>query len=97
MIASFANRGAEDLFDGVDSRAARAICPRHLWSIVYRKLDQLNCAASLTDLAVPPGNRLEQLHGDRAGRYSIRVNARYRICFGWENGDASEVEVVDYH
>lgn len=96
MVASFANRGTEDLFDGVDSRAP-AICPRHLWSIIWRKLDQLNCGASLADLAVPPGNRLEQLRGDRAGQHSIRVNARYRVCFRWENGHAADVEVVDYH
>jgi len=57
----------------------------------------LNNAAQLADLLVPPGNRLEPLKGDRRGQYSIRVNERTRICFGWKDGDSYEVEVVDYH
>lgn len=97
MIGSFANRGTEDLFDGVDSRAARATCPRRLWARVHRKLDQINAARVLKDLAVVPGNRLELLKGDRAGRYSIRVNDQYRVCFEWEESRAEKVEVTDYH
>ena len=62
-----------------------------------RKLRMLNNAQSLIDLRVPPGNRLEALEGDRAGYFSIRVNDRWRICFSWREGDAFEVEVVDYH
>jgi proteic killer suppression protein len=57
----------------------------------------LNNAQSLADLRVPPGNRLESLRGDRAGQYSIRINEQWRICFEWRNGDAYEVEIVDYH
>lgn len=57
----------------------------------------LNNAQSLMDLRIPPGNRLEALKGDLAGRFSIRVNDQWRICFTWENGDALEVEIVDYH
>ncbi len=57
----------------------------------------LNNAASLNDLRVPPGNRLEALAGDRTGQYSIRVNDQWRICFVWEDGDAYAVEIVDYH
>jgi proteic killer suppression protein len=57
----------------------------------------LDAAASLDDLRVPPGNRLEKLVGDREGQYSIRVNDQYRVCFRWEDGDAYDVEVVDYH
>jgi len=60
-------------------------------------MDQLNAVATLAELRVPPGNRLERLVGDRFGQYSIRVNSRYRICFRWENGDAYEVEITDYH
>ena len=97
MIGSFANRGTEDLFDGVDSRAARATCPQRLWARVHRKLDQINAARVLKDLAVVPGNRLELLKGDRAGRYSIRVNDQYRVCFEWEESRAEKVEVTDYH
>ena len=62
-----------------------------------RKLKQLDDAGSLEDLKVPPGNRLELLKADRAGRYSIRINDRYCVCFRWEAGHAYEVEIVDYH
>ena len=57
----------------------------------------LNRAADLNDLRVPPGNRLECLKGDRIGQYSIRINEKWRICFVWNNDDAHEVEIVDYH
>jgi len=57
----------------------------------------LHRAVSLQDLRVPPGNRLELLHGDRAGQYSIRINKQWRICFDWEAGDALNVEITDYH
>jgi toxin HigB-1 len=57
----------------------------------------LNNSRSLQDLLVPPGNRLEKLKGDRAGRYSIRINDRWRICFMWQGSDAFEVEIADYH
>jgi proteic killer suppression protein len=62
-----------------------------------RKLVQLDLAARIEDLRVPPGNRLESLGGDRAGQWSIRINDRYRICFLWMDGNAEEVEIVDYH
>ena len=62
-----------------------------------RKLLALNAAPDLDDLGRIPGNRLEKLKGDRAGRYSIRINDQWRICFFWRDGDAYEVEVVDYH
>jgi toxin HigB-1 len=68
-----------------------------LWPVAHRKLTQLNRAESLQELAVPPGNRLERLRGDRAGQHSIRVNDQYRVCFRWEDGYADEVEVTDYH
>jgi toxin HigB-1 len=62
-----------------------------------RKLVQLDIAERLQDLRVPPGNRLESLAGDRLGQWSIRINDRYRICFLWMDGNAQEVEIVDYH
>jgi len=62
-----------------------------------RKLVQLDTAARLEDLRAPPGNRLESLVGDRAGQWSIRINDRYRVCFVWKDGNAEEVEIVDYH
>ncbi|OGP83806.1 MAG: plasmid maintenance system killer protein [Deltaproteobacteria bacterium RBG_13_65_10] len=97
MIRSFRDRGTEDLFDGADTPAARRACPRNLWPVARRKLDQINRVRDLLELAVPPGNRLERLRGNRTGQQSIRVNDQYRICFRWEAGNAYEVEVTDYH
>lgn len=68
-----------------------------LWQVARRKLDQINRVRDLMELAVPRGNRLEQLRGDRGGQHSIRINDQYRICFRWEAGDAHEVEIADYH
>jgi len=61
------------------------------------KLALLNAAVALENLRVPPGNHLEALRGDRAGQFSIRINERYRICFAWREGNAFDVEIVDYH
>ncbi|MGD1048174.1 MAG: type II toxin-antitoxin system RelE/ParE family toxin [Candidatus Krumholzibacteriaceae bacterium] len=97
MIGSFRNRGTEDIFDGSDTSATRRLCPQALWAIARRKLDQINRVRELRELAIPPGNRLEGLKGNRSGQHSIRVNDRYRICFRWENGNAYEVEIADYH
>jgi toxin HigB-1 len=97
VIRSFADSGSEDIFNGVDSAAARRACPAALWRVARRKLMQLDAAADPRDLSSPPGNRLERLRGDREGQFSIRVNVQYRICFLWEDPDAAEVEVTDYH
>mgnify|MGYP000858361812 CR=1 FL=1 len=97
MIRSFSDQGTEDIFNGVNSKAARRTCPRSLWSVAIRKLDQLDSAQALNDLRVLPGNRLEALHGDREGQHSIRINEQYRICFSWQGDDAVAVEIVDYH
>ena len=97
MIRSFRDGGTEDIFDGSDSRAARKCCPRTIWTIARRKLDQINRVGDLRELTVPPGNRLERLRGDRSGQHSIRINDQYRICLFWENGYADEVEITDYH
>lgn len=97
MITSFRDRGTEDLFDGVDSSAARRTCPRVLWATARRKLDQVNRVRDLRELADPPGNRLEHLSGNRQGLCSIRINDQYRICFHWKAPDAYEVEIADYH
>jgi proteic killer suppression protein len=92
VIRSFRDRRTEDLF-------YREASP--VWSgiarVALRRLRLLHRAASLGDLRVPPGNRLEALRGDRAGQYSIRINDRYRVCFRWRDGDAYDVEVTDYH
>ena len=93
----FASRGAEDIYDGLDSERARKTLPRSLHGKAQNKLSIVAFAESLEDLRVPPSNHLEKLRGDRAGQYSIRINERYRICFRWVNGEAVDVEIVDYH
>ena len=65
--------------------------------VALRKLAMLDAADRLDDLRLPPGNRLEALRGNRSGQHSIRVNDQWRICFRWQDGDAFEVEIVDYH
>ena len=97
MIRTFRNRGTQDIFDGFDTAAARRGCPESIWQGARRKLDQINRVRELRELAVPPGNFLERLSGERAGQYSIRINRQYRVCFRWENGYAYEVEITDYH
>ena len=97
MIGSFRNAGAEDIFNGENTRAARSACPQSLWRIAMRKLDQLDSVTSLDELRIPPGNRLEPLAGDRQGEHSIRINDQYRLCFIWTEFGPDEVEIVDYH
>jgi proteic killer suppression protein len=96
-ILSFADDGAEDVFDGTDSRHARRACPNNIWAVARRKLDVLNAATQLADLKFPPGNRLEALKGNRTGQHSIRINEQYRICFRWTDQGAEDVEITDYH
>ncbi len=70
---------------------------RYTWRVAQRKLSQLNAVSALALLAVPPGNRLEALRGDRQGKHSIRITDQYRLCFRWLEGHAYDVEIVDYH
>jgi proteic killer suppression protein len=97
VIVSFRNRGTEDIFYQVDSRAARNLCPAQVWHIARRKLERLEQARSLHELKVPYGNRLELLKEDRAGQFAIRINAQYRVCFWWTDVGAKDVEITDYH
>lgn len=97
MIQAFRGQATEDIFNGKNSKPARKTCPQSLWKVAVRKLDQLDSAAVLDDLKVPPGNRLEALAGKRKGQYSIRINEQYRICFVWFPEGPEEVEIVDYH
>ena len=92
MIRSFADADTECLFNDEDVKRFRAMERQ-----ARRKLLLLSTAASLNDLRVPPDNRLEALVGDRAGQHSIRINKQWRICFRWKDGDAFDVEIVDYH
>lgn len=96
MILSFGDRLTEDLFNGNSSSKTRKF-PATSLSIAQRKLDLINAAHLITDLKVPPGNRLESLKGYLAGFYSIRINDQFRIIFKFKNGQASEVRVLDYH
>ena len=97
MILSFANQGTEDIYDDNSTRAARRTCPEQIWTVARRKLDHLNRASRLSDLASPPNNRLEALKGDRAGQHSIRINDQYRVCFRWTQNGPEDVEITDYH
>ena len=97
MLRSFRDRGTEDIFDGADTAAARRTCPRDVWPVARRTLDQVNRVRDLLELAIPPGNRLERLRANRSGQHSIRINDQFRLCFRWEAGDAYEVEITDYH
>ena len=97
MIISFKNQGTEDIFNGNRTKSARRVCPRDIWKIAIRKLDQLDSVLSLDELRIPPGNRLDFLSGDRKGQYSIRINDQYRICFKWTETGPLDVEITDYH
>ncbi|PWU23384.1 MAG: plasmid maintenance system killer [Candidatus Rokuibacteriota bacterium] len=93
MIRSFRDRNTERVFRREPMRRLALDVQR----IAQRKLAMLDAAESLSDLRVPPGNRLEKLRGDRDGQHSIRINDQWRICFRWQDGDAYNVEITDYH
>ena len=97
MIVSFRDQGSADLFEGVDTKAARRRLPSALHHVAKRRLDNLDTAASLKDLAAIPGNELHPLKRDRAGQHAIRINDTYRICFVWTEQGPAEVEVTDHH
>jgi len=92
VISSFRSKETERVFRRECSRSFDAIA-----RVAKRKLDQLHAATSLADLAAVPGNRLEELVGDRAGQHSIRINNQWRIYFEWKDNEACVVEIVDYH
>lgn len=93
MIRSFRCKETEKLFHGRFS----AKLPQAIQLVAAKKLNMLYAAQTLDDLRIPPANRLETLHGDRAGQHSIRVNDQWRICFVWNQGQAEHVEIVGYH
>jgi toxin HigB-1 len=92
VIKSFRSRETEQLHRREPVRRFKSI-----ERVALRKLRQLDAATQLRDLASPPGNHLEALHGDRRGQHSIRINDQWRVCFIWRNGDACDVEITDYH
>jgi proteic killer suppression protein len=93
MIASFRDKATERLWRSGKNRRL----PADLQRRAFKKLAVLNAALMLDNLKVPPGNQLEALRGSRAGQHSIRVHDQYRVCFVWRDGNAFEVEIVDYH
>jgi toxin HigB-1 len=93
MIRSFADGETEAIWQGFHSRRL----PGDIQAVALRKLRLINQARQPGDLRVPPGNRLEALKGSREGQWSIRINGQWRICFQWRDGDAENVEIVDYH
>ena len=94
MIVSFRSSETERIWDGYRSRRY----PPEIQLLALRKLRMIHAAVQLSDLRLPPGNRLERLSGNRSGQHSIRVNDQWRICFVWTEGNnAADVEIVDYH
>lgn len=93
MIQGFADKEAQKIWTGIASRRL----PADIQHVARRKLRMLNNALTLADLRAPPANRLEALKADRKGQHSIRINDQWRICFRWRDGDAHDVEIVDYH
>ncbi len=93
MIRTFADKATALLAQGGKIKRV----PPDVQKRAYRKLRDIDAAEAVDDLRVPPGNRLEQLKGDRAGQWSIRVNNQWRLCFKWKGNDAWDVELVDYH
>ena len=92
MISSFKCKDTQELYEtGVNRRFAS------IARVALRKLDMLAAATMVETLRVPPGNRLEQLQGDRVGQWSIRINDQWRVCFRWNGTNAEDVEIVDYH
>lgn len=92
MIKTFNCKNTQALFDGKSPRQFKAFA-----RVAERKLQMLDDAYSVEDIRVPPGNRLESLHGNRKGQWSIRINDQWRLCFRLEDGNAFDVEIVDYH
>lgn len=93
MIVSFGNKETENIWNGIRVKKL----PLIIQNVGRRKLRMLNNSQSLADLRIPPSNRLEKLSGDLKGFYSIRVNQQWRIIFKWNKGNASDVEIIDYH
>ena len=93
MIRSWADAEAEKIFNLQRSRKL----PTDIQRVALRKLLMLDAAVTIQDLTIPPANRLEKLKGDREGQWSIRINDQWRVCFAWREGNAYDVEIVDYH
>jgi len=93
MVKSFNSKGTEKIWEGNFSKEY----PNNIQDIARKKLRMLNNSFNLSDLRIPPSNRLEKLKGDRRGKFSIRINNQWRICFVWKNNDCFNIEITDYH
>jgi proteic killer suppression protein len=93
MIKTFSDKQTAAIFEGLQVRKL----PPEIQETARRKMKQIDAATKIENLRIPPGNRLELLKGNRAGQWSIRINDQWRICFRWEDGDAMDVEIADYH
>ncbi len=93
MIRSFTDAETEKIFH----RTRSLKLDQSMQNVAFRKLRMLHNSKTITDLRAPPANRLEKLKGDRNGQYSIRINDQYRVYFEWQDGDAYQVEIADYH
>jgi len=96
MIVSFGDKATEALYHGRSTKDTRRL-PADVRRVAIRKLDMINAAAAVQDLKAPPGNRLEALRGDLRGFFSIRINDQWRIVFRWDQSDARDVRIIDYH
>jgi proteic killer suppression protein len=94
VIKTFADKNTKEFWD---TGKSRGMPPANLRNVAKRKLAALDAAATLEDLRIPPGNRLEELRHDRKGQHSIRINDQFRVCFVWRDGNAYDVEIADYH
>jgi proteic killer suppression protein len=94
VIKTFADKNTKEFWD---TGKSRGMPPANLRNVAKRKLASLDAAATLDDLRIPPGNRLEELRHDRKGQLSIRINDQFRVCFVWRDGNAYDVEITDYH
>jgi len=93
VIKSFSNKETEKIWNGIQSKKL----PSEIQNVARRKLRMINNAQNITDLRIPPANHLEKLSGNLSGLYSIRINNQWRIVFNWENDNAYEVQIIDYH
>ena len=85
------------MFNGRNTKTARRTCPRNLWGVAARKLEQLDSVTLPEEMGIPPGHKLEALSGERKGQFSVRINEQYRVCFLWTDEGPDAVEIVDYH
>ena len=94
MIKSFADKSTKEFWD---TGKSQGMPPANLRRSSKKKLAMIHAASRVEDLRIPPGNRLEELHDDREGQHSVRINDQFRVCFVWRDGDAYDVEITDYH